>query len=136
MKRMWADFREPNKVSLIVENPGPNFVEPAESPFVIRLVPAEPKRICLVCGRWWDAQKYPRGSEPCGRGDEAYTPCTLDMTDHEAAMHWKQVSHNMRQHLRNALDSLDRMGAYSGDDLMRQQAMRQELEAALNKFRA
>jgi hypothetical protein len=58
------------------------------------------------------------------------------MTEHEAAMHWRQISHDMRQHLTNAMDLLSRMGAYSGEELMRQLAIKQELEAALQRFRA
>lgn len=54
---------------------------------------APEQRMCVVCGKEFDAELFKRGDAPCGAEDE-FAPCTLDMTHSEAWLHWRQLAHD------------------------------------------
>lgn len=53
-------------------------------------------RLCLTCGKEWDAKTYDRNATPCAEPDDEYAGCTLDLTDAEAFEHWRAKAHELR----------------------------------------
>ncbi|PNW65562.1 UNVERIFIED_CONTAM: hypothetical protein BEN50_22290 [Euhalothece sp. KZN 001] len=64
-------------------------------------------RLCLSCGKWWDAKKHPWGSQPCAllsREPDDLHPCTLDKTTDETLDHWRNLAHVYYERARRAED--------------------------------
>ena len=64
-----------------------------------------PTRLCVTCGKEVDADRYKRGDAV----DDCKSPdaCTLDMTDKEALLYWRQKAHEFQtpEQLKQANDA-------------------------------
>ena len=58
-------------------------------------------RLCLVCGKGFDAAQFKRSDTPCDPEND-FAPCTLDFTTAEALEHWRKVAHEQGRRLKEA----------------------------------